>query len=155
MPSPVGGARRVPCAGAVIHDEAGRLLLIRRGRPPGAGLWSVPGGRVETGETVEAAVARETLEETGLRVAVGRRLGVVQRPGPNGTVYEIADHECAVLGGVPVAGDDAAEVGWFAAAELNELPLVVGLLDELRAWGALGPVRAEVQRPGDDPPLEG
>ena len=67
--------RRVPCVGALVHDDDGRLLVVRRGREPGRGLWSVPGGRVEPGESVGVAVEREVLEETGLHVTVGIRVG--------------------------------------------------------------------------------
>src|SRR5436190_190421 len=57
-------AIRVECAGAVVRDDHGRLLLVRRGRPPSAGLWSLPGGRIEPGESAAAAAAREVWEET-------------------------------------------------------------------------------------------
>src|SRR4051812_36423779 len=68
----------VPCAGAVVRDRDGRLLLVRRGHAPSEGLWSVPGGRVEDGETPEQAAAREVLEETGLYVDVGKLLASVR-----------------------------------------------------------------------------
>src|SRR5579875_2965008 len=55
---------RIPCVGAIVKDDAGRLLLIRRGHEPDAGLWSVPGGRVEPGETDEQALVRETTPPT-------------------------------------------------------------------------------------------
>ncbi|MBA2553039.1 MAG: NUDIX domain-containing protein, partial [Geodermatophilaceae bacterium] len=58
--------QRIPCVGAIVYDEAGRLLLIRRGQPPHAGSWSLPGGRIEAGETPRQAVVREAAEETGL-----------------------------------------------------------------------------------------
>ena len=75
---------RVRCVGAIVHDAGGRLLVIRRGRPPGAGRWSLPGGRVEPGESDAEAVVRELLEETGLRVETGSLIGRVERPGPGG-----------------------------------------------------------------------
>ena len=75
------GLRRVPCAGAIIRDEAERLLLIQRRNEPGAGLWSLPGGRVEAGETDQRAVVREVAEETGLVVTCGRLVGSVERLG--------------------------------------------------------------------------
>src|SRR5258707_14303163 len=73
--------RVIACVGAVIEDDAGRLLLIKRGHDPGRGLWSVPGGRVEAGETAEEAVVREVREETGLIVVTGPLIGSVRLPG--------------------------------------------------------------------------
>ncbi|MFB4298884.1 NUDIX hydrolase [Actinomadura sp. NTSP31] len=130
---------RVRCVGGIVRDGAGRLLLVRRGRPPGAGLWSVPGGRVEPGEDDAAAVARELKEETGLDVAVGALAGSVDRPGPGGVVYEIHDYAAEAVGGALRAGDDAADVRWVTAAELRELPLTEGLVEALESWGLLGP----------------
>ncbi len=75
----------IPCAGAVIKDERGRLLLIKRGHEPGAGLWSPPGGRIEPGETDADALVREMLEETGLTVEPGRLLGRVRRSARTAT----------------------------------------------------------------------
>src|ERR1700683_4891473 len=102
----------IPCVGAIITDAAGRLLLIRRGHEPGLGLWSVPGGRVETGETDEQAVVREVMEETGLEVGVGRLVGAVRRPAPGGAVFDIRDYAATVTGGTLAAGDDADEARW-------------------------------------------
>lgn len=140
MSPPVDGARlpaRVPCVGALVNDGDGRLLLVRRGRPPGCGLWSLPGGRVEAGESDPAALVREVAEETGLAVAVGELVGSVERAGPGGVVYEIRDYRCAVVGGSLAAGDDAAEVRWVALGELLALPTTYGLIETLREWGAL------------------
>ncbi|MEU6742329.1 NUDIX hydrolase [Streptosporangium sandarakinum] len=130
---------RVNCVGAIILDGSGRLLLVRRGRPPGEGLWSVPGGRVEPGESDAEAVAREVLEETGLTVAVGRLAGSVDRPGPGGIVYEIRDYLAEVRGGALAAGDDAADAGWFSPGELARLPLSTGLLAALAEWSVIAP----------------
>ena len=80
----------IPCVGAVVTDGRGRLLMIKRGHEPGAGLWSIPGGRIEPGETDAEALVREMFEETGLAVEVGRLIGRVQRPGPNGAVIDIS-----------------------------------------------------------------
>ncbi len=123
--------------GAIIHDGSGRMLLVRRGRPPGMGLWSVPGGRVEPGESDPEAVIREVLEETGLTVVPGRLAGTVDRPGPGGAVYEIRDYLAEVSGGTLSAGDDAADVRWVTHAELQRLPLTPGLLDALAEWSVI------------------
>ncbi|MEU8270994.1 NUDIX domain-containing protein [Sphaerisporangium sp. NPDC049002] len=128
---------RVRCVGAIVSDDAGRLLLIRRGRPPGEGLWSLPGGRVELGESDADALARELLEETGLPVSVGARAGTVERQGPGGVVYEIHDYFATAGPGTPRPGDDAADVGWFSPGDLARLPLTSGLLDTLIAWHVL------------------
>ncbi|MEO3813753.1 NUDIX domain-containing protein [Sphaerisporangium sp. B11E5] len=130
---------RVRCVGGVVLDGAGRFLLVRRGRPPGEGLWSLPGGRVEAGESDAEALRRELLEETGLAVTVGDLAGTVERPGPGGVVYEIHDYLATPQDGTPRPGDDAAEVGWFAPADMTGLPLTHGLLDALTAWRVLDP----------------
>ena len=120
-----------------MHDAEGRLLMVRRGHPPGEGLWSIPGGRVEPGESDAAAVVRETAEETGLRVAPGSLAGAVDRPGIGGVTYDIRDYRATVTGGRLRAGDDASEARWVTAGELRTLPTTDGLLDELAAWDAL------------------
>jgi 8-oxo-dGTP diphosphatase len=127
----------VNCVGAVINDELGRLLLVKRGHPPGEGLWSLPGGRVEPHEDDVAALEREVSEETGLRVTVAGLIGTVERPGPGTSVYLIRDYRAHVTGGTPVAGDDAADARWWAPADLVRLPLTEGLLEVLTGWGVL------------------
>jgi 8-oxo-dGTP diphosphatase len=129
----------IPCVGAVIKDGAGRLLLIKRGHEPGKGLWSIPGGRIEAGESDAAALVREVREETGLLVTPGRLIGSVRRPsGPGGDgMLDIRDYAAAVTGGILVPGDDADDAVWAGPAELAALPLTDGLLDALRSWGAV------------------
>lgn len=127
----------IDCVGAVIKDGAGRLLLVRRGHEPGKGLWSVPGGRVESGESDEAALVREVREETGLVVTAGRLIGGVRRPAGDGTVFDIRDYAAEVICGTLVAGDDADDAVWASAADLDHLPVSDGLLEALRSWGAL------------------
>lgn len=128
----------VPCVGALVYDSRGRLLLIRRGQEPGRGLWSLPGGRVEPGETDHEALIREVAEETGLRVRPGRLVGRVTRTGPAGAVYEIADYTCAVDGPEsPVASTDAEDARWCDAAEYAQLAVVAGLTEVLTEWDAL------------------
>jgi len=132
---------RIACVGAIVRDDDGRLLLVRRGTEPGRGLWSVPGGRVEPGEAADEATAREVREETGLHIRVGKRAGVVEREGLAGVVYVIEDfHARPAPGTDPTevrAGDDADEVGWFSPEELMRLDCVAGLVDALREWDVL------------------
>jgi ADP-ribose pyrophosphatase YjhB (NUDIX family) len=130
-------ATRVPCAGAVIHDTAGRLLLIRRGQEPGRGLWSLPGGRCEPGEDAATAAVRETGEETGLVVTAGAVVGRVERPGPGGVTYVIVDVACTVTGGTLRAGDDADDARWVDAAGLAALPVTDGLVAALTHWDVM------------------
>jgi 8-oxo-dGTP diphosphatase len=132
--------QRVPCVGAIITDSAGRLLLIKRGHPPEAGRWSLPGGRIEPGESDQQALMREVREETGLVVAPGRLVGTVDRPQPDGRVLAIRDYAATITGGTLAAGDDAADARWFSMRELHSLPLTTGLLEALNDWGVAGPV---------------
>ncbi len=126
----------IPCVGAVIKDQSGRLLLIKRGHEPGKGLWSIPGGRVEAGESDAAALVREVREETGLDVTPGRLIGGVRRPAAGG-VFDIRDYAAAVTGGALIPGDDADDAVWAGPAELDTLPLTEGLLGTLRSWGVV------------------
>ena len=127
----------IPCVGAVIKDDQGRLLLIKRGHAPGAGLWSLPGGRIEAGETDAEALVREMREETGLAVEPGQLVGTVRRPAQDGDVLDIRDYAATVTGGTLHAGDDAAEARWVAPGELESLPLTEGLVEALTSWGVL------------------
>ena len=128
----------IPCVGAIVTDGEGRLLMIKRGHEPGAGLWSIPGGRIEPGETDAEAVAREMTEETGLTVQVGRLIGRVRRPGLNGAVVDIRDYAATVTGGTLRPGDDAADARWVALGDLGSLEITDGLIDALTGWGVLG-----------------
>ena len=105
-----------------VRDRRGRVLLIRRGRPPFEGRWALPGGFCEWEETTEDCCARETLEETGLTVRVGELLGVYSRPdrdprGHNVTVLYAA----TPIRGRAAGGDDAADARWFTPRELRSL----------------------------------
>jgi ADP-ribose pyrophosphatase YjhB (NUDIX family) len=128
----------VPCVGAVIHDASGRLLLIRRGHAPHRGLWSLPGGRIEAGESPDQAVVREVREETGLEVRPGKPVGRVRIPG-DGVVFDVLDLSCALIrtDGEPVPGDDAVAALFADAATLAGLPCTPLLIETLRGWGAL------------------
>lgn len=130
----------VTCVGGVVHDAGGRLLVVRRAHAPAAGMWSIPGGRVEAGESLVDAVRREVLEETGIDIVVGDLVGVVNRTGPD-SHYVIHDfaarpvdigRECT-----PCAADDALETRWVTLDELQELPVTQGLMEALADWGCL------------------
>jgi ADP-ribose pyrophosphatase YjhB (NUDIX family) len=133
-----GPLRVVPCVGAVVHDAAGRLLLIRRGHDPHRGLWSLPGGRIETGESPEQAVVREVREETGLDVLPGRPVGRVRIPG-DGVVFDVLDLVCELIHpeAEPVPGDDATDALFADAAALAALPCTPLLVETLHGWGVL------------------
>jgi 8-oxo-dGTP diphosphatase len=125
----------IACVGAVVYDRAGRLLMIQRGQEPGLGLWSLPGGRVERGESDHQAVVREVLEETGLTVRPGRLLGEVRRAAPSGGVYVISDYLCEPLtDDPPMSATDAADARWVDEHDYSRLPLVEGLSQALREW---------------------
>jgi 8-oxo-dGTP diphosphatase len=137
-PAPAAEVPVVPCVGAVVRDGAGRLLLIRRGHDPHRGCWSLPGGRVEAGESVEQAVEREVLEETGLTVRAGAPVGRVLIPA-GAVAYDVIDLACSLAAPDqrPVAGDDADEVLFADAATLDRLPCTPRLVETLREWGVL------------------
>ncbi len=126
------------CVGGIVIQDS-RLLLVRRGRGAGVGLWSIPGGRVEGGERMTDAVEREVLEETGLPVIADRWVGWVERIGPEHH-FVIHDFTAALATGVRPesarAGDDASDVRWHALSDLSTAgDLVPGLLDFLVEHG--------------------
>ena len=134
-----GGARPVVGVGAVAVRD-GYLLLVRRGRGAAQGTWSVPGGKVERGETLAEAVVRELREETGLEGLCGRLLGWAERIG-SGEHYVILDFEVTVVDtSEPVAGDDAAEVRWVDLLEVADLDLVEGLAELLYEQGIIATI---------------
>jgi 8-oxo-dGTP diphosphatase len=155
----VGMSREYPSGplvgvGAVIVDS-GRVVVIRRGRAPLLGEWSIPGGVVELGETVREAAAREALEETGLVLDVGGPRGpgsISGHPasGPGSVVgvfdrvvlddagrvrfhYVLVDVLCRVVSGELRAGEDAAEARWLTREELVGFPM-----EEAARWVLLG-----------------
>jgi ADP-ribose pyrophosphatase YjhB (NUDIX family) len=123
--------------GGVIIDD-GRILLIQRGRPPGEGLWAVPGGKVRFGETMTDAVRREVFEETGFQTRPGQVVWAGDSIGPGEPPawhFCLVDFLCEVEGGDLRAGDDAAAIAWVPLDETDEYPLtptMFELLDVLR-----------------------
>jgi ADP-ribose pyrophosphatase YjhB (NUDIX family) len=106
--------------GVVVHDERGRLLLVRRGVEPEAGKWALPAGFVDAGEDPREAARREAREETGLDVVVGSVIDVY--PGePGSGVSFFLSFRAEVAGGSLVAGDDATEVGFFDRDDLPDV----------------------------------
>jgi 8-oxo-dGTP diphosphatase len=127
--------------GGIVTSDDGRILLVRRANAPARGCWSVPGGRVEPGEDDLTATAREVLEETGLDVTVAEHVGTVERDAPDGSVFVIRDYRCMPVAGADlagvVAGDDAADVGWFTPSQVRELDCAPGLVEALEEWDVL------------------
>jgi ADP-ribose pyrophosphatase YjhB (NUDIX family) len=120
--------------GAVVVKD-GRAVIIKRGNEPYKGQWSIPGGRVEFGESLVDAVRREMREETGLEVHVGPLLGVFERIVPDeGRIryhYVILDYLCTCIGGVLCAGDDAEDAVWVTGEQLADYdirPSAVGVI---------------------------
>jgi len=112
----------------VVIWRGDRFLLIRRGKPPRLGEWSIPGGRQELGETVRQTAAREAMEETGLEIELVGLVDVVDalRKDAEGRVAShitLVDFAARWVAGEAVAGDDAQAVGWFTLEDLPKLQL--------------------------------
>jgi 8-oxo-dGTP diphosphatase len=145
----------VGVGGVVIDNE--RALLIRRGGPPLEGEWSIPGGMLELGETLEQGVARELAEETGLEVNVLEIIEVLERifpalPGADGTPgdparpqyhFVILDYLCEARGGTLRAGSDAREFAWAREEELAKFSLTTAATRVLRKAFTMARARAK------------
>ena len=113
--------------GAIITFQ-GRIALIKRGKPPLLGDWSIPGGMLELGETLRQGTEREALEETGLTVRATELLGVFERIVRDDRRkisyhYVLIDFLCQVVSGELCAGHDACDARWFTQEEAAALPL--------------------------------
>jgi mutator protein MutT len=131
---------RVGVGAVVLHD--GHVLLVRRGGQPSSGKWSLPGGLVELGETIEQAVRREIAEECGLTVRLGGIAGVVDRivRADDGRVryhYVLIDYLAHSDSDRVTAGTDAAEARWVSLEQLEQLDITEGLIDMVRRAIAL------------------
>ena len=118
------------CVGAVVVDDD-RLLMIRRGHGPAAGEWSIPGGRVEAGETLVEALVREVAEETNIEIAVDHFLGFAESIGDDFHFVLLDFAATAFDANAIKAGDDAAEAAWVDLTAVAELRLVDGLAEFL------------------------
>jgi ADP-ribose pyrophosphatase YjhB (NUDIX family) len=124
---------------AVVRGET--VLLVKRARAPSQGLYAYPGGKVEAGETLGAAAARELLEETGLAASNYRRLRDIHidGSGENHAVdYLLTVFGAAYAGGEPVASDDAETAAFYTLAEMADMPLagdVFSVAEELLGPG--------------------
>jgi 8-oxo-dGTP diphosphatase len=118
--------RRPVCGVGVVVIDTGRILLVQRGRPPGEGLWAVPGGKVKLGESMRETARREALEETGLDLEIGAVVWAGDSIGPGEPPewhFCLTDFLGAVVGGELRAGDDAVAVRWVPLTEVRSLPL--------------------------------
>ena len=116
----------------MIH--AGAMLLVQRGREPGRGLWAVPGGKVEWGESMAETAAREVLEETGIVAEVGEVVWVGESMGASHH-FVLVDFAASYVSGTPIAGDDADACRWVPVEELRSLPLTPTMFDMLDEIG--------------------
>jgi len=116
--------------GAVVFNEAGEVLLIKRGKAPHFGRWMVPGGRLEWGETLEQATIREVREETGIDIEIDSFLEIIEAiiPGDGGFHYVIMDYAARAVSGSLAAGSDALEAAWFSLDSLESLDLTPDLV---------------------------
>lgn len=121
-------------ASAVVKDREGRVLLVQRGHEPAIGLWSLPGGSVEQGETLSQAAIREVKEETGLDIVTGREVWRIVVELAKNAHYDVHALEGVVTGGVLHAGDDAADARWWTLEELVDAALTPGLFDFLSTY---------------------
>lgn len=118
---------------AILHN--GRFLLVRRGRAPALGLYAFPGGRVEVGETLEQAVRREVMEETGAKIAHIEHvvdLDIVAEDDENRIEFVLGVHAAEFSGGTIAPGDDADAVMWASIEDMESLPLAAFVLETAR-----------------------
>jgi ADP-ribose pyrophosphatase YjhB (NUDIX family) len=140
----------VIAVGAVVVDRRSRVLLVRRARPPMAGAWTLPGGRLEAGESLEGAVLRELAEETALAARVVCELGVALVSG-EGYAFRIHEHLLVPLeeSPAPVAGDDAEDVRWVSLGELEGLAVARAAIDVIHRGIAEAGARGLLMAPAE------
>jgi ADP-ribose pyrophosphatase YjhB (NUDIX family) len=123
---------QVAVGAVIVRDDC--LLMVQRANDPGRGLWSVPGGRIESGEYIADALKREVKEETGLTIDVDEMIGFLEVVGqPH---YVILDFLATVVGTAePVAGGDAAAARWVPLKQVEQLDCTPRFVETLTAWG--------------------
>lgn len=143
MENPAAPARQPIAAVGVVCLRGADVLLIKRGKPPRQGEWSLPGGRIEWGETAAAAALRELAEETGVTAHLAGLVDVVDSiltSRGSGDVwghYVLVDYAARWVAGEPVAGDDAADARFVPLAEIETLGLWEETVRIIRAASAL------------------
>ncbi len=116
----------------VVRDDAGRVLVVRRGHPPSEDRWAFPGGRVEAGESPASALRRELREECGIEAEVGPLLFVAKISTPE-QEFAVLDFGCRMTGGNVRAGDDSRESTFVAEETLGRRRLAAGMASALRS----------------------
>ncbi len=132
---------RIAVGAVVVHQK--RVLLVQRGKPPKKGLWSIPGGSVKLGESLQQAAEREVLEETGIQIQAGRPIFTFDTVEKDsiGNVrfhYVVVDLDARYLGGNLAAATDADDAAWVGEDELHRYqltPVVLTLLQEHYSFG--------------------
>lgn len=128
-------APQLAIGAVVVKDDA--LLMVRRGGDPGKGLWSLPGGRVERGEYISDALAREVKEETGLDVSAGELIGIFEIVGDDHH-YVVLDFAAeASSEEAPAPGDDVIAARWVPLKEVAALECTPRFVETMRGWGIL------------------
>ncbi len=172
QPRPDGGRARPRCpacgwtyyakpalGAAVLIEEDARILLVRRAHEPHRGWWTLPAGYVEYGEDAAQTAAREALEETGLVVSIDGFHGIFSGFGDPRGAGHLAVFYAARLEGEPVAGDDAAETGWFGGDEIPAEIAFEGSRKAISTWltgrgnRAAAPKLMEFAGAGPAPPV--
>lgn len=135
------------CAVGAIVFRGDEVLLIQRGKPPAQGKWSLPGGAVRLGETLESAVIRELQEEAGMKVkplGVGKVIDRIYADSQGKIAYHyvIVDYVCEAGPEQPEAGSDASDAGFFEVQRLDEMDMTEGTAEVIREvqqhWRTLG-----------------
>jgi 8-oxo-dGTP diphosphatase len=131
---------RVGVGAITIHE--GRILLVKRGVEPSRGLWAIPGGTLNLGETLQECAAREILEETGITIKIGKCIYVFDffERDDSGKIkfhFVVVDFAGQYLSGEPKGADDAEEARWLKPDELSKLPVAKNTIAALKEIGFL------------------